>query len=940
MAEALTAVGIVANIIQLVDFGSRVLKRLEEYQSQFGAIPEAFRHIKTELPVLLDALQQTQSAIDAGSIKNESKKALHPAIEGCGVQIRRLDDVIAKALPTSSDSRIRRGGKAFRSLRDESKVERITAVIRGYVQTLTYHAAASLGPSADRIQPRPNPSSTVPFRRDPHFVDRQILAEIDSRTHQPASRLALVGLGGVGKSQLAVEYSYRIREQSPTTWVFWIHASSTARFIEGYRKVAKRVQLPRWDHPDVDILMLVYSWLCDEANGRWLMIIDNADDVDVFTFRSAGGRGSQDEFASRAAPTLLDCVPQSSNGSILITSRSRDVAFRLTGNYADIIRVRPMGQAHALTLLRNQLNGSFEQYDSEQDDAMALIEALDYMPLAISQAAAYISQRAPRASVSRYLQDLRKGDRDRAKLLQMDLGDTRRDGTASNSIIATWQISFEHIGREKPSATRLLSLMSLFNRQGIPESLISGRYNESSDDGADFEDDLNMLLSFSMVATDVDGRHFQMHRLVQFSTTKWLELKGDLEGWKEKYITLMDDHYPESQYENWNTCQALFPHAQAVVACRPSSDSVLKVWASVLSKAMVYANDMGYYQIAEEMGRRALKARETTLGAEDPCTLSSVSNLANALRMGGKYEDAEVMFRRALQGREKALEPEDPLTLLDLNKLGLVLSERGKYEEAEIFHRRALQAQEKTLGLEHQATLESVGDLGLLLTKRGNYGEAEQMHRRALQVEERIFGEGHKCTLASMDNLGLALGKQGKFNEAEIMHRRALKASEKRYDERHPDTLICARNLASVLGFQAKYEEAESLHRRVLDDSMKVLGEEHPFTLYSFCNLGAVLHFQGKNQEAEAIHRQALAGRVKVLGKEHPHTLSSMHNLAKPLNCLGCDQEAYLLMKKCFQLRKKVLGALHPDTKKSLEVLNEWADGDYDGMALEKVDGK
>jgi hypothetical protein len=249
------------------------------------------------------------------------------------------------------------------------------------------------------------------------------------------------------------------------------------------------------------------------------MIIDNADDVEVFTCRSTGGRGNQDEFASRAAPTLLDSIPQSSNGSILITSRSRDVAFRLTGDYADIIRVRPMDQAGALTLLRNQLKGSFGQDDAEQDgveqeDATALVEALDYMPLAISQAAAYISQRAPRATVSRYLQDLRKGDRDRAKLLQMDLGDTRRDGTASNSIIATWQISFEHIRRERPSATRLLSLMSLFNRQGIPESLLSGRYHESNDVSADFEDDLNTLLSFSLVATDVDGRHLQMHRLV------------------------------------------------------------------------------------------------------------------------------------------------------------------------------------------------------------------------------------------------------------------------------------------------------------------------------------------------------------------------------------------------------------------------------------------
>ena len=151
MAEALAVVGVVANIIQLVDFSSCVLKRLEDYQSQLRELPEAFRHINAGLPVLLVALRQTQSAVNAGRIQNESEKALRPAIEGCTVQIKLLNDVIAKALPAPSDSRDRRGGKALRSLRYDAKVGRIAAVIQGYVQTLTYHAAATLGPLAGTV---------------------------------------------------------------------------------------------------------------------------------------------------------------------------------------------------------------------------------------------------------------------------------------------------------------------------------------------------------------------------------------------------------------------------------------------------------------------------------------------------------------------------------------------------------------------------------------------------------------------------------------------------------------------------------------------------------------------------------------------------------------------------------------------------------------------
>ncbi|KAF2190167.1 TPR-like protein [Zopfia rhizophila CBS 207.26] len=879
MAEAFAVVGIVANIIQLVDFGSRVLARFEEYQSKLGDIPGAFRHIRAELPALLDALQQTKAAIDTGSIKDETKKALLPVVEGCRLQIKLLDDVIVKALPTLDDSWAKRSRKALGSLWHDGKVEKITAVVRGYIQTLTYHAAASssLRSLPDRTLHRPAPSSTVPFRRDPHFVDREVLTQIDCKSLHPASRVALVGLGGVGKSQLAVEYSYRIRDRSPATWVFWIHASSTARFEEGYRKIAERAKIPDWDRQDVDILTLVYSWLCDEANGCWVMIIDNADDLGIFCPLD-GCKGSKDSTSGNAAAALLDFVPQSPNGSILITSRSRDVGYRLTGSYADIIRVYPMDQSHALTLLRNKLDRSFEQ-----NDAVALVEALDYMPLAITQAAAYISQRTPRVTVSRYLLDLRKGDRDRAKLLDIDIEDSRRDGTASNSIITTWQISFEHIRRERPSATRLLSLMSLFDRQGIPESLLHGRYQEDNDPSSDFEDDLNTLISFSLVAIGVDGNHFKMHRLVQFSTRKWLELQGELEVWRETYITLMDDSYPVGWYENWKICQTLFPHVQAVVACRPSSGGVLEAWASVLFKAAWYAEDMGYYHAAEEMGRGALEAREAGLGAEHSGTLQSINNLGLVLEKQGKYEEAEVMHRRALEGYEKVLGPKHPDTLTSVSNLGSVLESQGKYEEAEAMHRRALEGMEKVLGPEHPDTLTSVSNLGSVLESQGKYAEAEVMHWRALEGSEKVLGPEHPDTLTSVSNLGLVLKSQGKYAEAEAMHRRDLEGSEKVLGPEHPDTLTSVSNLGLVLKSQGKYAEAEAMHRRDLEGSEKVLGPEHPDTLTSVSNLGLVLASQGRYEEAEAMHRRALEGREKVLGSEHPDTLTSVSNLGSAL---------------------------------------------------------
>ena len=581
--------------------------------------------------------------------------------------------------------------------------------------------------------------------------------------------------------------------------MFWVHAGTQARFKEGYTRIAEATRMDGWDNPKADLLRLVRNWLCDESNGRWVMIVDNADDSGVFFPPYNRLQTNPASSLDPQAESLSDFLPQSLNGSILITSRSRDVAFRLTGSYTNIVRVDPMDQENALALVRNKLQGGFDL-----DDAIALAHALDYMPLAITQAAAYITQRAPRATVSRYLQDLRKGDRDRAKLLDTDVGDFRRDGTASNSIIATWQISFAYIRRVRPSATRLLSLMSLFDRQGIPESLLDGRYQESNDSSSDFEDDLNMLTNFSLVTADIGGNQFEMHRLVQFSTKRWLELNEELEKWKEKFVRLIDNSYPVGKHENWAVCQALFPHAQAVVGCRPTDIEVLEAWASVLYKAAWYASEKGIFDVAKDMVQDALKAREVTLGEEHPSTLNSINELGIVLSRQGKYKEAEIMHQRALKGYEKVLGPEHPDTLTGIDNLALVLSSQGKYREAEIMHQQALKGYEKVLGSEHPDTLTSISCLGCVLLNQGRYEEGEVMHQQALKGYEKVLGPEHPDTLTSVDCLGWVLSGQGRYEEAEVMYQRALKAREEVLGSEHPDTLTSVNDLGLVLSRQRK----------------------------------------------------------------------------------------------------------------------------------------
>jgi hypothetical protein len=277
------------------------------------------------------------------------------------------------------------------------------------------------------------------------------------------------------KSQIAIEYAYRVRDSAPQTSVFWVHASNTARLEQGYREIADKVDLPGRDDPSADVLRLLYEWLSDERNGRWLMILDNADDDDVFFRLDEVTERNMDASndASMKRP-LASFIPQTPNGSILVTSRNLAAAMNLIGVHDNVIRVEPMDEEDALALLNTRVPFS----KSSESDARALVQALECIPLAITHAAAYIRMREPRVTISTYLKLFRESAANQADLLSNeDTRDLRRDYSIRHAVILTWQISFNQIRKTRPAATDLLALMSMFDRQGIPEHLLHDNMN-------------------------------------------------------------------------------------------------------------------------------------------------------------------------------------------------------------------------------------------------------------------------------------------------------------------------------------------------------------------------------------------------------------------------------------------------------------------------------
>jgi len=641
--------------------------------------------------------------------------------------------------------------------------------------------------------------------------------------------------------------------------------------------MADRLQLLGRHDPKANVLRLVSDWLRNETNGQWVMIVDNVDDIETF-FPSRKRQGGEAD-ASAETP-LATYLPQSRNGAILVTSRSKDAATRLVGGYNKVKEVLAMNESEGLQLLGNKLRNA-----PAEESAVELLRALDCIPLAITQAAAYINRRA-RMTVAGYLKEFQSNSKKRESLLNWDAGELRRDTSAFNSVVTTWQMSFEQIKHERRSAAELLSLMSFFNPQGIPESTLrrfsrdaaraADAEGEGDDEEADsaFNDDLDMLQAYSLVSMTADNDACEMHALVQFCTQVWLSSFSDVEQWEYRFVALMAQELPPGEYENWAQCQQLFPHVKPLFDRRPAGKESQKAWATVLTNSARYLWRQGRYGTAQKVSEKVLAVREEILGPNDRETLTSASNLAAVLQAQGKYEEAEKLNWRALRGSENELGEQHPHTLASVNNLAIVLRAQGKFKEAEKLNWRALEGYKKELGERHPTTLTSMDNLAAALSAQGKYEEAEVLSRQALEGRKMMLGERHPDTLLGMGNLAMVLQMQGRYTEAEMLNREALEGRKSQLGERHPNTLTSMDNLADMLQRQGKYEEAETLSRQVLEGRKKELGERHPDTLYSIYALAYLLLWLRQYTEAAELYQQACDGFTQRLGPDHPHTVA------------------------------------------------------------------
>ncbi|EXA36844.1 hypothetical protein FOVG_12726 [Fusarium oxysporum f. sp. pisi HDV247] len=827
MAEA---VGLAASIIAIVELSAKVGKLCVQYSTAAGNARADITRLQNRLKDLNVCLEAAQRLLDdPKNTKLATSRSLVDSLNACETELAEVQD---RLHPGSARKAMRRFGlRALKWPFDSKEISTVVSNLEHYKQTITLclqvDQTTILLDMSQRVEGLSlqqqgetriarAPCFNVPFDRDSDFVARpDMTAWLRDKYSSCTGRMALVGMGGFGKSQVAIHFVHNIHDESPGTNIFWVHASSKPRFEEAYRAIAQRMNLPKRDDPSTNIIALVRDWLQTEDSGSWLMILDNADDINLFW-----RKGTDEQL-------LASFLPKRQNGTILITSRSLDVAERLTGSHKNIFQLSTMDEAQGLHLITNKLTGEFDN-----DAAVELLQVLDYIPLAITQAAAYINRRSPRESVESYLEAFKESDQKKNSLLEVDLGDLRRDETVSNSVITTWQVTFEKIRHERPSAADLLSFMSLFDHKGIPEFALHyyrGVLADPKDKVEGFEDDLDVLRSYSLVSVTAVRNVFELHATVQTCTRAWISSSETLQGLKRLFLFSMYHNFDCRDFENWPTCQILLPHLESVTKEEPLKED-LERWANLMEHCARYMIDSGKYKGAEEISERAIAVGAASLGEENMRMLGCLSILASAYRRQGNLDQAEAVLLQLVNTKERVLGEEHPHTLASMNNLALTYIRQCRYYEGEELLDRIEMTNRAARGDRHPDTLTTRYNLAFLYAQQGRYWKAETLLTQLVERHTALSPD-HPSTLNSMHNLAWVLWKQGQLEEAIDLQKLILEKETRILGEHHPSTLDTLALGARILKDMGQHTNALSLMQSCVDHYREVQGPEHPTTM-------------------------------------------------------------------------------------------------------------
>lgn len=696
-------------------------------------------------------------------------------------------------------------------------------------------------------------------------------------------------------------------------------AGNRERFEKDYLEIAQKLKIRGFGNPGVDNLLLVKKALEAADFGNWILVIDNADDMNLFYGNTEEVEHENGNLGPEKGLSVY--IPENCNGSIIYTTRSKVDALRLT-NEGNIISVSTMDIEDSKALLRSKLANEV----SDEAGWEILLEELDYLPLAIVQAASYIRQNS--WTVPQYVKHFRDQDNRNSgatlKILMHDFRDKQRDKSVTNAVLKTWIISVEQLEAQYPLAVQVLWKMAFLDRQNIPRCLLtySIQSSESKDDLEvrpetedldvipqnrlgirdldshelyNFDIAIGRLKAYSFISTTENSssdkeEHYTIHRLVQLFARHWLRdhkksadliLSGTL-------VRLFYMFPQEAKLQEWPLCADLLPHLLQLPDIEGSPVLRLGYYAGSLFEVAHYLREIGQYTGAKSSIRCAI-AMITGDQRHYRFLLKCQFRLASILCHEGSLTEAEELQRQLVKETEDLYGPDDRYTLDRKSFLGHLLELQGRLKEAESLIRNSSERYGRLYPIEDDQALSIRRDLGRVLLKLDQLEEAEQTIREVLQISGGSQWSDDENIIPVLGDLAEILVKKRKFDEAEIIRRQIFERDERLLGREHPSTLISMSNLASSLVHLDRITEGEELFREVLRLREKVLGNQQEDTLSTMQVISICLRHQGRLQEASEFMRRAYSGYETEYGPTDYRTLECRADLEQLLEEIKVD---------------------------------------------------
>ncbi|KAK4184262.1 hypothetical protein QBC35DRAFT_506288 [Podospora australis] len=765
------------------------------------------------------------------------------------------------------------------------------------VQTVT-------NPAQDSHDCRDTSCWEVPLDQNPRFVGHQSRLEtLEKRLcdDDDCHSIALYGLGGGGKTQLALELAYRIRKshRHPGRKVFWVSATSVENFERDFMRIALHLRLPGTTRCNQrsDIKRLVRDHLSQEQSGPWLIILDGADDIDLVL--EHGG--------------LASYLPRSELGKLIITTRHKTVASRLSRVVEEL---SPMDEETATELLRASLNNAEPVKDKQS--TQKLLQALAYWPFCIVYAASYMNEVG--LDIIQYLCRLEELDGNVMRLLGS--GSFYEQGSGSQAVNSTWLLSFNQI-KKQPLAEDYLSFMACLDPTDIPRSLLpSSRLPSGVDDRGMMGAALDTLSAFSFVnLKSIDGgpdRSLDMQQLVHHATRDWLKKNNRLETWSRTATDKLTTIFSNLDRTNRDQITPYLHHAVFLLTSNSRhhfnfDDAELRHMTG-----MCLMND-GRYKEAEKLLDDVVKTRTISHGAKDEKTLLSMAGLAATYREQGRWKEAEALGAQVVSAQEDVLGPGHRSTLESMAGLAWTFRKLGRWDDAEelghkvLAHLRFCKRDRDDVLL----ALDTKAHLAKTYKEQGKWDAALRLAKEVYKEREKILGKDHRDVLDALALRATVQAHKGEFRKARKKLEICLARQKMVLGQEHPLTLETMAILSRTYRQQARYQESERLANRVLECRVRILGAEHPKTTAIMAQIAWLYRKQGRLTESIELWDQVTLINIRSLGEKHPMTLNSMNGLSRAHREIADAshlREAEELARRTMEIQYELLGPEHPWT--------------------------